>query len=84
MVVGVQFQDFLLYRSNQNDPCQLYYQACLDVNLSRQVGSRYFVTSYNATKILFISQAATEFLRFTSKCDIGNKLERCISKITER
>ncbi len=73
--VGVQFQDFLAYRSDENDDKQLYYQACLDVNLARQIGNRYFVTSFNATRILFISSAAIEFLTFTGKCSNGNKLE---------
>ena len=40
-----------------------------------QVGSRYFVTSHNATKIFLVS-AALEFLTFTDKSENGNKLEK--------
>ena len=71
----VQFKDFLTYRADQCHDNQLYYRSCLGVSLSRQVGSRYFVTSYNATKILFLASAALEFLTFTNKCH-GNQLER--------
>lgn len=37
----MQFKDFLTYRANQNDDHQLYYESCLRVSLSRQVGSQY-------------------------------------------
>ena len=50
----VQFSDFLSYKVHQSDAGsheQLYYRSCLSVTLSRQVGSRYFVSSYNAVKI---------------------------------
>ena len=55
---------------------QSYYQACQNVTLHRQVGSRYFVSAANAAKILFIKDAAIEFLKFTGKDKTGNKLER--------
>ena len=72
--VHVQFQDFLSYRISQMDDNQAYYQACLNVSLSRQIGSRYFVTSHNATKILFLAAAATEFLTFTNKSNDWRKM----------
>ena len=43
--------------------------------MHRQVGSRYFVAAANGCKILFLKDAAVEFLKFTGK-DCGNKLER--------
>ena len=82
--VHVQFQDFLSYCISQMDDNQAYCQACLNVSLSRQIGSRYFVTSHNATKILFLAAAATEFLTFTNKSNDGNKLEKDVfCKITD-
>lgn len=59
--------------SNTND--HAYYQACSKVRLHRQVGSRYFVTATNACKIVFLKDAAIEFLKFTGR-NSGNKLER--------
>ena len=75
-VVCVQFQVFLLYRANHSIDHQIYYKSCLDITLSRQVGSRYFVTSCNATKILFLAFAAIQFLTFTDKYKDGKKLEK--------
>ena len=73
----VQFPDFLSIKANDCTCSQLYYQSCLHITLSCQVGSRYFVTSHNAAKVLFLAPAAIEFLKFTGKCD-GNKLERSV------
>lgn len=44
------------------------------MNLHRQVGSRYFVSASNAARIVFLAEAAAEFLRYTGK-QSGNKLE---------
>ena len=70
--------DFLqLQRATTKDKeLQSYYQACQNVTLRRQVGSRYFVSAANAAKILFVKDAAIEFLKFTGKYKKGNKLER--------
>ena len=75
--VGVlSFSDFLeLKLSTCNDQDCAYLQACSKVHLHRQVGSRYFVSAANGCKILFLKNAAIEFLKFTGK-DCGNKLER--------
>lgn len=71
------FPDFLeLKICTAEDEERAYYQACLKVNLHRQVGSRYFVSAANATKIFFLKDAAIEFLKFTGKDTAGNKLER--------
>ena len=71
----VQFKDFLIYCSSTSDCNQVYYQTCLDIKLARQIGSRYFVSSHNAMKVLFLAAAALEFLSFNGKSE-GNKLER--------
>ena len=55
---------------------ETYFQECLKVKLHRQIGSRYFVTAANATKILFLKDAAIAFLKFTGKDRAGNKLEQ--------
>ena len=60
--------------TSNNDDCA-YYQSCAKVRLHRQVGSRYFVTAANACKIVFLTDAVIDFLKFTGK-DSGNRLER--------
>ena len=61
--------------STSNNDDRVYYQSCANVCLHRQVGSRYFVTATNACKIVFLKDAAIDFLKFTGK-DSGNRLER--------
>lgn len=72
------FPDFLalqLENPDVNSNLQSYYTACVNTTLERQVGSRYFVSAANAAKILFLKNAALEFLEFTSK-NQGDKLEK--------
>ena len=75
------FPDFLALMSTDSELIsnkdKQYYQACANVTLDRQVGSRYFVSAANASKILFLKDAAIEYLKFTGKND-GNKLERAV------
>ena len=52
-----------------------YYRSCMSVVLDRQVGNRYFVTAANACKILYLKEAAVEFLKYTGR-ESGNKLEK--------
>ena len=52
------------------------------MKLDRQVGSRYFVTASNAGKVLFLREAALDFLQYTGKNN-GNKLEREVFKKLE-
>ncbi len=47
--------------------------------MNRQVGSRYFVTAANSGKVLFLRQAAIDFLSFTGK-EKGNRLEQTVSE----
>ena len=44
-----------------------------------EVGNRYFVSATNATRILFLTNAAMEYLLYTGK-DKGNNLERTVYK----
>ena len=44
------------------DAWQEYYRSCAGVSLDRQVGSRYFVTAANATKVVFLREAAVNIL----------------------
>ncbi len=79
---SISFPDFLALMctdATANEQSQLYYQCCATVTLERQVGSRYFVTAANAAKIIFLKEAAIEYLKYNSK-DTGNKLEREVFK----
>ena len=58
---------------------QQYYKLCTQVLLERQVGSRYFVSASNASKIFFLAKASVEFLEYTGK-NSGNNLERTVYK----
>ena len=49
-----------------------YYNLCKKMSLDRQVGSRYFVTASNAGKILFLREAALDFLWYTGKMKVTN------------
>ena len=51
-------------------------KATLSVRLSRQVGSRYFVTSRNAGRILCLARRATQFLEVLQVSKELNNLER--------
>ena len=78
---GVRFPDFLKIMCDEtwmSEQAYLesYYQQCYDLRLKRQVGSRYFVTASNASKIIFLIPAAIEFMEYTGKNESGNKLEK--------
>lgn len=71
------FPDFLKLMTDDSSICaetQQYFESCLRVHLRRQVRSRYFVSASNAAWIVFLAEAAVEFLRYTGK-ESGNKLE---------
>ena len=72
----ISFPEFLEVKiSSTAGEQQIYCRNCSKVRLHRQVGSRYFVSAANACKILYLRNAAIEYLKFTGK-DAGNKLER--------
>ena len=62
----VSFPDFLELMkaadSSLSEVDRIYYQSCISVGLHRQVGSRYFVSAANACKIMFLKDAAIEYL----------------------
>ena len=70
------FLDFLAIKLSEDCSTedQQYYKLCTQVLLERQVGSRYFVSASNASKIFFLAKASVEFLKYTGK-DSGNNLE---------
>ena len=72
---AVKFPDFLAIMSSDSKQSSTYYNLCASVTLDRQVGNRYFVTAANAAKILFLKDAAIEFLKYSGK-KTGNKLEK--------
>jgi hypothetical protein len=75
------FPDFLALKLSEgcSTEDQQYYKLCTQVLLERQVGSRYFVSAANASKIFFLAKASVEFLEYTGK-DSGNNLERTVYK----
>ena len=75
------FPDFLALKLSEVCATEdrKYYESCTQVLLERQVGSRYFVSASNASKIFFLAKASVEFLEYTGK-DNGNNLERTVYK----
>ena len=76
----LEFPDFLdIMRSDStlSGDDLAYYSACRNITLERQVGSRYFVTASNASKLFFLKDAVMQFLEYSGKSD-GNRLERDI------
>ena len=71
-------QDFLTLKATniESSGMKQYFEKCASISLDRQVGSRYFVTAANACKIIFLKDAATNFLLFSDKKDRGNRLEK--------
>ena len=70
------FPAFLqLMCQNDKEDKSRYYKQCIKISLDRQVGSWYFVTASNSGKLLFLQQAAIDYLQYTNKSK-GNKLEQ--------
>ena len=69
------FLDIMIADPTLNEDDLAFYSACRDITLDRQVGSRYFVTASNASKLFFLKGAVIKFLDYTGKCN-GNRLER--------
>ena len=76
----ISFPDFLQLRiSTCMDYDRAYLQACSEEHMHRQLGSRYFIAAANGCKILYLKDAAIDFLKFTGK-DCGNRLKRDVFK----
>ena len=73
------FPDFVALKSDssQSSTEARYYQHCKQIKMDRQFGSRYFVTAANSGKVLFLWEAAIDFLSFIGK-ENGNKLEQTV------
>lgn len=71
------FLDAMIADPTLNESDLMYYRACRDITLDRQVGSRYFVTASNASKLFFLKNAIIKFLDYTGKGN-GNRLERTV------
>ncbi len=69
------FIDIMIADSSMIEDVSAYYSSCTQISLERQVGSRYFVTASNASKLFFLKDAAINFLEFTGKSN-GNRLEK--------
>lgn len=69
------FPDFLALKSDSSESSEARYQKCKQIQMDRQVASRYTVTAANSGKVLFLRRAAIDFLSFTGK---GNKLEQTV------
>ena len=76
---SLMFPDFLKIKATDDTLSakeSAYYETCLDISLDRQDGNRYFVTSANAMKIMFLKDSAISFLQFTFRHVKGNKLDK--------
>ena len=69
------FLDIMTADSTLTEDYMVYYSACKSIALERQVGSRYFVTASNVSKLFFLRDAVIQFLEYTGKSG-GNRLER--------
>ena len=77
------FLDIMMTDSSLIEDVLAYYSSCTHISLERQVGSRYFVTASNASKLFFLTDAAIEFLEFTGKSN-GNRLEKDVYHSDDR
>ena len=63
---------------------ETYYTNAEKVLLKRQVGNRYYVTSFNAARILFLRRAMITFLKEQELIKQLNKLEStCLEKLQD-
>ncbi len=56
------FLDIMIADTTLNEDDLSYYSACRSITIERQVGSRYFVTASNASKLFFLKDAVIKFL----------------------
>ena len=60
----------------ESEYCSVSKNVTWYVSLDREVGNRYFVTTANAMKVMFLKESAVSFLKFTFRHVNGNKLEK--------
>lgn len=75
---GKNFRIFL--KAKEKDAASLEYKELVKVHLARQVGSRYYITSYNAGRILCLSEAIKEFLAQEQQLKSLTNLKRKCNK----
>ena len=80
---GISFRDYIMNQYEKSkctgdDTRTEYLQKVLKTNLERQVGSRYFVTAHNSSRIYFLYPAAVEFLNHLGKTKSLNRLEQYV------
>ena len=72
---GGKFKIFLMSKMKENNELNDYYRNAMSIDLARQVGSRYYVTAYNAGRIFYLAQAITQFLQEQKIMKSLNQLE---------
>ena len=78
------FRVFLSSMASKEAEGDTYYKNAEKVLLKRQVGSRYYVTSFNAARILFLRRAMITFLKEQQLIKGLNKLESaCLEKLQD-
>ena len=75
--------DTMTFNINR-DAASPEYKELVKVHLARQVGSRYYITSYNAGRILCLSEAIKEFLAQEQQLKSLNKLEKEVQQKMEQ
>ena len=77
---GITFKDYITYELNKPNTSNrtTYLNNVLKTNLERQVGSRYFVTAYNSSRIHFLYPAALDFLNHLRTVKTLNRLEQYV------
>ena len=77
---GITFKDYITYELNKPNTINrtTYLNNVLKTNLERQVGSRYFVTAYNSSRIHFLYPAALDFLNHLRTVKTLNRLEQYV------
>ena len=55
---GGKFKIFLMSKLKENNELD-YYKEAVGIDLARQVGSHYYVTAYNASRLFYLAPAIT-------------------------
>ena len=59
----------------QGGKFKIFYKEAMGIELARQVGSRYYVTAYNAGRLFYLAPAITQFLNEQKMMKSLNQLE---------
>lgn len=71
---GGKFKIFLMSKLKENNELD-YYKEAVGIELARQVGSRYYVTAYNAGRLFYLAPAIIQFLHEQKVMKSLNQLE---------